>query len=380
MSEQINLFPQGHAIGEAFCNRDEERKRLINSFLNNEHTVIVAPRRYGKSSLIRQSLLEAKIPGKRIDLLPATNILFIQKAIKICFSEFISQVAPKSKVAKLKLIEFVKDLHPKLTLNILGQKLEVSTSQSPESSVVDLLVGLDAALKQVKQRAVICFDEFQQVSFLKNNHSIEAAIRHAVEGSTNITYIFSGSSRHLLSQMFSSKGRPLYHLCELMELGRIKPETYLSILQERAKKRWGIDVKENAIQEIINLTRCHPYYVNALCRQLWKMSLYPAVNIVQKTWLDYVESQSNWITDDLGRLSPNQRNILAAMAYHPITEPYSNEFTDRVKMGASSVKKALDVLLKEDFVCQDKEKQYKVLDPALETYLNQIRSFDFIEE
>jgi uncharacterized protein len=380
MTQTVNLFPQGHAIGEAFCNREKERERLANSFLNNEHTVIVAPRRYGKSSLIKQVLMEINLPGKRIDLLPATNILFVRKAIKSCFSELINQILPQTKQAKQRLIEFVRDLHPKLTLSIFGQKLEVTTNQPPEESIVDLLVGLNAAARKMQQRLVICFDEFQQVGLLKNHNSIEAAIRHAVEGSTHVTYIFSGSSRHLLSQMFSAKSRPLYHLCELMELDRIKPNSYLPILFDRAKNRWKTISNDSAIQEILNLTKCHPYYVNALCRKIWKIQEAPSTHVVQKAWFDYVETQSNWITDDLARLTPNQRNILAALAYQPIQEPYGNEFSETVKIGPSSIKKTLEILLRDDFVFKDHDKTYLLVDPAIETYLHKITYFDFLEK
>ncbi len=379
MSQNINMFPQGLALGEAFYNREQERKKLASCFLNNEHMVVVAPRRYGKSSLIKQVLAEIKIPGKRIDLLPATNTLFVNKAIKSCFIELLNQISPIAKQAKLKLIDFIRNLHPKLTLSMFGQKLEVSSTQPPEESIIDLLVGLNAAAKKVNQQIVICLDEFQQVGLLKDHHSIEAAIRHAVESSTHITYVFSGSSRHLLYQMFSTKSRPLYHLCDLMELERIKPNVYRSVLLERAKKKWKRFDDESVIEEIISLTKCHPYYVNALCRQLWKLQDAPARNVAQNCWFDYIETQSNWIKDDLAKLTPNQRNILAALAYQPIQEPYGNEFSEKVKMGASSIKKSLSILLKDDFVYKDKDGKYKVLDPAIETYLHKISYFDFLE-
>lgn len=105
----------------------------------------------------------------------------------------------------------------------------------------------------------------------------------------------------------------------------------------------------------------------------------PSTSIIQKIWFDYVETQSNWITDDLANLSPNQRNILAAFAHQPIAEPYGNEFTEKVKIGASSIKKSLNVLLKNDFVYRGKDGNYRVLDPAIESYLHKIHYFDFLE-
>lgn len=376
MSNPTALFPQGHALGVAFYNREQERAKLKASFLNHEHTVVVAPRRYGKSSLIRQVLLETKIYGKRIDLLPATNLSFVYKSIKACVSEIVNEIAPSTKRAKQRLIEFIKKLHPKLTLSLLGQQLELTTISSSESSIVDLLTGLNVVASRENKKIVICFDEFQQLGLLKDHHSIEASIRHAVESSTHVTYVFSGSSRHLLSQMFNSKSRPLYHLCDLMRLDRIEENTYFSILQARANKQWQCTIDDDVIQEILNLTKCHSYYVNALCRQLWQGAK-PTLSLVQQKWLDYVESQSSWITDDLARISPSQRNILAALAYNAIFEPYSQEFSNIVKIGASSIKGSLDVLLRNDFVFKTAKGQYRVLDPAIETYLHKINYFDF---
>lgn len=377
---QSNLFPQGHAVGEAFCNRISERKQLKRSFLSNEHTVLVAPRRYGKSSLIKQVLIDTKLPGKIIDLLPATNVYFVHRAMKTSVSELLNEIAPKTRQAKQKLLDFIRNLHPKLTLSLLGQHLEISTSQAPETSIIDLLVGLNTAAEKLRKRVVVCFDEFQQVGLLKNHHSIEAAVRHAAESSTYVTYVFSGSSRHLLSQMFNTKSRPLYHLCDLVRLERIEENTYLAILHSRAVARWESNINKEVIKEILSLTKCHAYYVNALCRSLWKQKQNLSLAMVQKTWFNYIEVQAPWIADDLSRLSPNQRNILAAIAYSHVAEPFSQSFSNKVKISTSSIKKSLNILLRDDLIFKDETGHYRVLDPAINTYLHRIQSFDFLEE
>jgi len=373
------LFPQGYATGEAFFNRDTERNQLASSFKHGEHTVVIAPRRYGKTSLIKQVLLDLNIPGHRMDFLPATNDHFVQRAIKKCVSDLMSEIAPKTKRAKQVLLDFIRDYHPRLTLSLMGQYLEVGAIQAPEQGISDLLVSLNTAAEKLKKRVVVCFDEFQQVGLLKNNHTIEASIRHAVEASTYVTYVFSGSSRHLLSQMFHTKNRPLYHLCDLMKLERINKDTYLDILYEKATQRWSGTISKKALSELLTQTKCHTYYVNALCRHLWKQKKPMSVSSVQRAWLDYIDIQSSWITDDLARLSPNQRNILAAIAYGQVEEPFSQDFSGKVKLSASSIKTSLNVLLRNDLIFVDNSGVYQVLDPAIETYLHSIRSFDFLE-
>jgi hypothetical protein len=377
---QSQLFPQGLATGPAFYNRESERKKLAERFIGGEHTVVVAPRRYGKSSLIKQVLIESKIPGMRIDLLAVTNATYVQKAIKKAVSELVNGMVPRTKKAKLSLIEWVKRLHPKLTFNVLGQQVEISVSQGPESNMTELLTGLNTLAEKMNNRVVMCFDEFQQIGLLSNNHSIEASIRHAVESSTYVTYVFSGSSRHLLSQMFSEKSRPLYHLCDLMRLGRIKKKTYEKILLDRAKKNWKVSVDQVVVEEILALTHCHPYYVNALCRELWKDDLAPTVAVVQATWLQYVEDRQPWVLNDIARLTPNQKSVMAGVAYNNIREPYSVEFQRITKLSASQIKRSLEGMLRDDILYKDTECAFRVLDPAVETCIREIAKLSVDDE
>ncbi len=362
------LFPQGLATGEAFCNREETRAKLEKSFINQEHTVIIAPRRYGKTSLIHQTLLDANIPGRRIDLLPATDIEFVHRAIRACVSELINEIAPKTKQARQKIVDFIKSLHPKLILNLLGQHLEITTPKATESSLIELLTGLNAVAEKTKTPVVLCCDEFQQISSFKNYHSVEASIRHAVEASTYVTYIFSGSSRHLLNQMFSSKSRPLYRLCNLLNLERIPEATYHSILYKRAIQHWG-EISKDAVEEILSLTECHSYHVNGLCRLLWEEKKAPDARTVQKIWYEYLESQMAWVTQDLSLLSRNQLHLLIGLYLRDIKEPFSNESVTFFKMNASSIKKTLEFLLKQDWVYKKPTGEYGILDPAVMGYL-----------
>jgi uncharacterized protein len=81
MNRYINYFPLGIAKGEAFCNRVSERKRLISNTERNKHTIVISPRRYGKSSLVLCSLEEMKLPYERVDLFVAVNIKTVEEQI-----------------------------------------------------------------------------------------------------------------------------------------------------------------------------------------------------------------------------------------------------------------------------------------------------------
>lgn len=370
-------FPAGIALGETFCNRKEERENLLQNIVNNQHCVLASPRRYGKTSLIMQSLGENKIPHCLIDFFPATHIAFVRNAILSGVSHLLTQLLPFHKKVPHQLAVFFKNLNPRIVLSAMGQQVELSPHNTPEKNIMEALLGLDETAKMLKKRVVMVLDEFQQIGSLNEGHEVEASIRHAVERSRWVTYIFSGSNRRLLTQMFNDKRRPLYHLCELIKLNRISREEFSKFIQSAAKKKWGGTFSEEAVKEILNATQCHTYYLNALCRSLWKFSAIPTAAQVETAWQNSIKAHHSWISEDVGDLSVNQRIILAALAHEPSRELQGQAFCNKTGLTPASIKRALDTLLEKDFVFQDSQKFYQVLDPAILTYLRNIPYFDF---
>ena len=364
-------FPQGVATDNAFCNRETERSALKSSISAHEHIVLVAPRRYGKTSLITQVLKENKFPGTSIDFFFVLTQAEVSKHISEGISQIISTLLPRTKAACNKLIESVRSLNPKLTFNLLGQKLELSTKQTTERSISELLLALDQFADKANKSCVVVLDEFQQIAELKENHAIEAAIRHAVERSQRVSYIFCGSKRHLLNEMFSDKFRPLYHLCDLMTIDRISAKNYYEFLNKTAKKRWKKTLDRDVVIEIIYLTENHPYYVNALCRRLWRYDNTPTIEKVRNTWDEYVNQQSPWITTDISELTLNRRKVMTALAYQPTNEPQGRNFSNKTGLNPSGIKKSLTDLQKLDLIYKNQQGYYHVLDPAIAYFIRQ---------
>lgn len=232
---------------------------------------------------------------------------------------------------------------------------------------------MDQVAQKTQKSCVVVFDEFQQIDELKENHAIEAAIRHAVERSSRVSYIFCGSKRHLLNEMFSDKSRPLYHLCELMTINRIETASYNKFLNKRARSKWNKFLDNDVISEILFLTENHPYYVNALCRRLWRSNKVPTLSEVRNSWDNYITQQGVWIVDDLSRLTLNRRKVITALAYQPTREPQGQEFSARAVLTPSVIKKALMDLHKLDLIYQDEQGYYHVLDPAVSYFIRRCR-------
>ncbi len=366
--DATKCFPTGIARGAAFINRHAEREQLQKNILANRHLVLMAPRRYGKTSLVTQVASEIHIPFCMIDFLTVHDDLTVRDALYEKVGKLVMDILPPLQQAKEKLLNIFGSMKPELSLSAFGQKLTFHTPNNPSSNIANLLLKLDETAVHFEKRAIIFIDEMQQIGFLKNSSSIEGSIRHAVERSQNITYCFSGSSRHLLRKMFGDKERPLYRLCHTFELNRIAKTHYHQYLNKLAEGRWGAHLSADSFNTIIQLTEGHPFYINALCQLLWMEKAIPSVKEVQDTWSHYVKDNRHIISDDVIGLSLNQKKILTILAKEPAKEIYGAEFMMKATLTQSSIRKAVEVLLEKDLIYVDNE-NYTLVDPAIRYYL-----------
>ena len=370
MSDNLELFPEGIAMGDAFINRIEERNTLIKRIKSNKHTVLMAPRRYGKTSLVMQVAGEMKVHSCAIDLLAAYDIEYVRDQIIEKVGRLAIELLPNLSKAREKLMLIFMQMKPEITLGAFGQKLKLHLTSNPLQDITDALLKLDETAKCFKKKAVIFLDEFQQISQLKNYHSIEASIRHAVERSENIAYVFSGSHRHLLEQMFGDSGRPLYRLCQLIYIERMEKQVYVDHLRHLSKIKWKKIISDEVLERLFFHTEFHPFYVNVLCQSLWDKDNILSVADVDSAWHNYVKTQRQIISHDVISLSANQRKILTALAKAPVKEIQSIDFVGPLKISTSSAQLAAEVLLKKDLIYLTSERNYCVLDPAMRYYLD----------
>lgn len=365
----MEIFPSGVAEGVAFCNRVVERQKLTSNIEKISHTILLAPRRYGKTSLIRQVLHENDFTYEWVDCLSVTSMDQLIDKISRATKDLLFKLSPELIKLTKTTVDMVKAMTPELNLSALGQSLSLHLTTQQKLPIDELLLAMDAYAEKVGKQAVFVFDEFQQISELENNHSVEALIRHAVERSKSITYIFSGSNRHLLQEMFSQSTRPLYRLCQPMPLERIKPTEYAQFISKAALNKWGKEFTKDAIDEILSLTECHSFYVNGLCNSLWEFKQLPQKEEVSVCWREYVESHKGMIVSDIVALPLGQKKVLQTLSDAPTQEPFVSAFSLKAKLASGSVRRAFQYLLKKDIIYQDEHGVYKVLDPALRYYL-----------
>lgn len=367
----MELFPVNIATGKAFCNRDQERKLLKKLTTHGRHTVLIAPRRYGKTSLINQVLLELKFPYCLMELTITTSVEEVEQMMIKHISHLLSTLLPRTTKAKQNLLKLFTWLNPELVLTAGGQKLILHPERaklSATENISELLKKLDSAAILAKKRVVVVMDEFQQLSNIQG-HTVEAAIRHAMQYSKQTSYIFSGSHRNMLLAMFNSKNRPFYNSCEIIKLNRITQEYYEPFIQEAAKARWNKPLSQTALEKIFSLSNCHPSYVNRICGYFWLLNEFPTPVRIEHYWQDFIQSGHAEFTADILSLSNNQKKVIAYLANYPVKHATTHEVCRNIGLPESSIRQALKKLLQGDYLYKDKEDVIRVLDPALRDFL-----------
>lgn len=362
------LFPLGKAYGKAFCNREEETTRLVGNIQSCKHTLLIAPRRYGKSSLAERAIAKSKIP-------------FIKVNFHLCTSEEeIAQLVLNS-VIKLtgiaigpieKLMASVKkclsNLEPSLSFGSDIASLKLTPKRHANYSVIisEALMLVESLLREKKKRAVLFLDEFQEIDHISKHRGAEGAFRTAAQEMQRLSIIFSGSIRSLLLSMFEDENRPLYKLCRKIKLSRISANDYEKHIQKIAMDTWHSKLDKEVFAKIMELANRHPYYVNYLCDGVWEIcKKSPRIVDVEKAWNMVVLEEWSDALKELSDLPLGQRRLLKYIANYDAKNIQSQETSAQLSMAVSSIATSLNSLIEKDYIEKDVDVGYRVINPLL---------------
>jgi hypothetical protein len=380
---QAKPFPLSIATGLSFCNRTKERSKLQKNILAGHHLWLEAHRRHGKSSLLLQvqddfKEEEQRVAMRRIDLaftMEKTDIInMLCNGALDLISELIKSTNEGDEVSFFKAIQnrmqqYFVTFNPSMQID---RGMPTARFHAPPSleMLKRTLLTMDKMAGEHNYRVVFVIDEFQQIGKSGKSkkkqvdHSIEGAIRHCLELSQYTNYIFCGSEVTLMKEAMEAENRPLYNHTVKIPIGRISKECYLTHIGELWKSRWDAPIANDVFDSIIQLTQRHPYYVNALCAQLWLDDAMPTQEIVEQKWIELVELERSVLRDKVLNLTKNELSIIKALGTEPTSEPTSWAFTQRVTIPIGSINSTLEQVIDKGLVYV-KDGTYFVINPAL---------------
>ena len=343
---------QGYVSPEYFCDRTEETEELIANLQNGRNTVLISPRRIGKTGLIKNAfyrILEQEKDARclYIDIFATKNQ---HDFVQLLGTAIAQDVLSRERRAIKRLLEFFGSWRPVFSTDPMTGQPTVSVSIQPTMTEVTLKTVFDY-LKQSKREVYIAIDEFQQITNYPNP-GVEALLRSYIQFAPNVHFVFSGSKRHLMSQIFYSPERPFYQSTVSMGLDPLHEEIYYDFARrffEGKKGTLSQDVFHYIYQRFEGVTR----NVQLMLNRLYETERHVTKTEQADEAIRHIVNRNSMQYEELiGFLTDNQLAVVKSIAKEGLVEsPQGTDFIKQYNLpSSSSVKTALDVLTDKDIV------------------------------
>lgn len=317
---------------EFFCDRQKETQQLKSNITNGLNTLLHSPRRLGKTALIHHLFYhlekEKQYDTLYIDLFSTRDMnglitLLAEKTLKKYHSRNFFQGIKTVLKGISPVVTFSPDGSPSLSLNL---------QQSQQEQTLDEIFGF---IEKQKKQVVIAFDEFQEVASYPEK--AEATLRTFIQLMKQVKFIFSGSSNHLLQEMFYSAKRPFYQSSEVLVLDKIDKEIYSRFITETFQKQ-AKKIDEDAVEAILDFSETYTYYTQICCNQCFSKTEKKLTAIKTQIILkEYLESRKADYLQLFSLLPENQKKVAVAVAKKGVvSQPTAFEFIMKYKLPAGS--------------------------------------------
>lgn len=372
---------KGHIPAEYFCDRVEETEKLTHELTGGNDVVIMSSRRLGKTGLIQhcfdQSVIADNFYTFFVDILETTSLRNFAYVLSRRVFETLKPLGRKftdSFVQTLKSLQAGWGYDPSSGLPKFTFSLGAITE--PEVTLGEIFTLIEKADK----RCLVAIDEFQQITKYPEKN-VEAILRGHIQHLSNCDFIFAGSERHLLSEMFNSYGRPFYNSTSTLNLDPILKEKYVDFVAKHFSE-YGKSIRIEDAGRVYDL-----YRGNTFCMQKTFNVAFSMTDSGQECTLDLLRKSIEEILDDkerdfqniMSHTTESPKEFLVAVAIDGIVEsPTSGAFIRRHKLhSASSVQSSVKQLLQDDLLTfhlnGNGKKVYCVSDTFLQLWLQ--RSF-----
>jgi len=326
--------------GELFTDRESETKRLIKNFENGVNTLIISPRRWGKTSLVHNvartmNATQHKIIVVNIDVFLCRNE---SDFFKLFSTEIIKQTYTKWDEWADRTKRFLARLSPRMSfgtdpVNDFSISLDFSERIESEKDVLSLP---EKIAKDKGVRVVVCIDEFQQIAEFQDSISFQKKLRSCWQLQKNVTYCLYGSKMHILSTLFSKQSMPFYKFGDVMFLQKIPTSEWVGFIRLRFEKT-GKKISEEIAENICSIVQNHSSYVQQLSYIVWvKTEKKVTDEILSESLQELIEQNAVLYYSIVDGLTRYQINFLRALVSGITHEYTSSGVINKYDLGSSA--------------------------------------------
>jgi len=358
---ETNPFKFGSVVDGAYFTDREKELTKISSYIKGEnHLILISPRRFGKTSLIRKIVNESGRP-----------YIFLDMQLVLSGDDFASQLLKRIyriyPVQKLK--NYLKSfrLIPVVNVNPVTGETEISFNPGTKELIpLEDVLNLIEKLRTDKKKIIVVLDEFQEIFRIGNG--LDRFLRSVMQNHNHINYIFMGSSESMIREIFERKKSPFYHFGSLMVLGKITPGKFTDFLEERFSAI--TDKNRELTEEILDISDSHPYYTQQLAFTVWEILMRSGFSpdVVKDAVSEIIMSHDNDYELLWNSLNRTDMKVLTGMSVSEIS-PLSDEFSILYGTGATSTVFSTLKRLRNKGVLNKEGSAYEIDDPFFKRWI-----------
>ena len=347
-------FVYGTAVfGENFTDRKEESRRLKLNFEAGGNTILISPRRTGKTSLVYKAVEQIEDPSIKVVMMDIYDCRDEYEFYERFASAIVKGLASKAEQAIALAKSFLSRLSPKISISPdPTQEYSLSLGIGPKTEKPEEILNLPEIIARKRNiNIVVCIDEFQQVGEFPGSIWFQKKARGVWQLQKNVSYCLFGSKKHMMEKLFQDKSMPFYQFGDSFFLGPISRSDWVNYIVQRFATR-GMTISEEMAGRLCDRVQLHSSYVQQLA---WNVMIETESDVTEETLESGYElllrQTSALFMRQLENLTVYQMNYLKALDAGVHTGFQSSNILEEYRLGSkSNITRIENILLNKELI------------------------------
>lgn len=356
-----------------FCDREKETEEIIRNIINGRNTTLISPRRLGKTGLILRVFDEMKARSLNYETIYSdiSDTISIDEFIKVISDAVVGKLGKQQRIASF--FKTLKSVRPLLGFDSLTGSPQVSFTFDNDSQKQATLKEVLDYLEKYQKKVVLAIDEFQQIREYKDIN-MEAVLRKQIQHLHNVRFIYCGSKKHTMIDMFNNAKKPFYESTSFSYLSKLPVSVYAAFIKDKFVSS-GKSIDNDSVKYIIEWTKDHTYYTQRLCNEVFSLTgdvvvLNDVINAIQSI----LDSEKERFQEIRRLITRSQWKMLKAIATEgSVSQITSSFFLSKYKISSGpTALRNIKALIDKELVLATttgEETSYSVYNVFLSRYL-----------
>lgn len=371
----ITPFQYGKlATKENFVDRVEDRAQLKGFLASHINVMLVSPRRWGKSSLVKVAMEELmeENPNIRVCYIDAFSIGSEAEFYRTFASQVIACASSKFEKRVQDAKKFLTGVVPQVVIkDSITDFMAFDVKFIPqEQDKMDILRLPEALAVSKKIQIIVCIDEFQQLANLPEYKNMEGKMRSAWQQQQNVTYCLYGSKRHMMMDIFNNSNSPFYRFGQMLFLQKIAKTEWVPFIVDTFRKS-GKLITASFAEQICDVVECHSWYLQQLCYFVWNAS---SSEVTEQSFeyglRQLLNTNSPMFQSDTESLPQSQIEMLRAIK-DGVQQLASAEAKSRYSLGSPNTISKNKMLLQNKDIVEKQKGKLVFVDPVYKLWFAQ---------